>query len=155
MLTERLVDGYTVFLAGAIATHALVGYVLGRSAFGAGAAGLVGGVLADADFLFPGAWGFPLVHRGITHSALALGVAAAAVAVARDRRAGAALALGYASHLAIDATTPKGVPLLYPVADASYAVTINLHSAPATAALWICCLTALAAGRLCGRPTPS
>lgn len=147
--------GHTAFLAAAIATHALVGYVLGRSAFGAGAAGLVGGVLADADFLFPGAWGFPLVHRGVTHSALALGVAAAVVVAVSDRRRAGALALGYAAHLAVDATTPKGVPLFYPVADASYAVTVNLHSAPATVALWLCCLTVLAANRRGERPTPA
>ena len=147
--------GRAAFLAVAIATHALVGYVLGRSTFGAGAAGLIGGVLADADFLFPAAWGFPLVHRGVTHSALALGVAVAVVAAARDRRTAGAVALGYAAHIAVDATTPKGVPLLYPVTDASYAVTLNLHSAPATVALWLCCLTVLAAGRRDDLPTPA
>jgi len=146
---------HAAFLVVAIATHALVGYVLGRSAFGAGAAGLVGGVLADADFLFPGAWGFPFVHRGVTHSALALGVAAAVVVAAGDQRRAGALALGYAAHLAVDATTPKGVPLLYPASDASYAVTVNLHSAPATVALWLCCLTVLAARRRGERPTPA
>jgi len=147
--------GRPAFLAVAIATHGVVGYALGRSVYGAAGAGLVGGVLADADFLFPGAWEFPLVHRGVTHSALALGVAVAVVAAAGDRRSAGALALGYASHLAIDATTPKGVPLFYPVSDAAYAVPVNLHSAPATVALWFCCLTVLVASRRERQPLPA
>ncbi len=132
-----------LFLAVAITTHALVGYTLGAALFDAPRAGLVGGVLADGDFLFPSAWESPLVHRGITHSAVAVGLLAAVVA-ARNRTAGGALGAGYASHLLIDGTTPMGVPLAYPLVTDRVGVTLGGHSPTATAALWACCLGWLA-----------
>jgi len=58
-------------------------------------------------------------HRGLTHSLLAVlaGVAALVlVAPSSDLAVFVApLAVGYLSHLAADALTPSGVPLLWPV----------------------------------------
>lgn len=144
--------GRVAFLAAAVATHALVGYTLGDRLYDAPLAGLVGGVAPDADFLFPAAWSFPLVHRGITHAALAVFVAAAVATAATDRRTGGAVAAGYAAHVAVDATTPKGVPALYPVDGASYGVVLSGHSPAATALLWTVCLATLALDRVGRRP---
>lgn len=129
--------GHAVFLAVALATHAIVGYALGAALFDRPRAGLVGGVLADVDFLFPAALGAPFVHRGITHTALAALLTVALVA-AVSRRAGWALGAGYASHLLIDATTPMAIPLLYPLSAQHVGVTLDGHSPAATAALWAC-----------------
>lgn len=142
------------FLAVAVATHAVVGYALGslllgggsaRAARTAGAAGAVGAVLADLDLLFPPSWGWPLVHRGLTHTLLAAGVCTAVVA-ARHRRLGAAVGVGYASQLLLDATTPTGVPLLYPLVDHSVHLPapVGAHAPLPTALLWLACLAALA-----------
>ncbi|PSP81574.1 metal-dependent hydrolase [Halobacteriales archaeon QS_1_68_20] len=130
---------YALFLAAAISTHALVGYTLGSALYDAPRAGLLGGVVADADFLLPATLEWPLVHRGITHSAVAVGVLAAVVA-ARSRATGGALGAGYVSHLVIDATTPMGIPLAYPVVTERIGVSLGGHSPTATAVLWACCL---------------
>jgi len=53
-------------------------------------------------------------HRGITHSLLAV-VAAVMAWSAELGWMGPPLALGYLSHLAADALTPQGVPLLWPI----------------------------------------
>lgn len=134
--------GHAGFLAVALATHALVGYTLGAVLFDAPRAGLVGGVVADADFLFPAALGFPFVHRGLTHTALALGVAVA-VAYRWDGRVAGAVGVGYASQLLIDVTTPMGIPVAYPLSAESVVVPLNAHSATATVLLWAGCLLAL------------
>lgn len=139
------------FLAVAIATHALVGYTLGVVAFDAPRAGLVAGLLPDVDLLVPAAWGAPFVHRGVTHGALAAGVAVGVAALwgrwsggdARARRIAGAAAAGYGAHLLLDATTPMGVPLAAPVSMTTVGVTLHGHSAPATALLWSACLVAL------------
>lgn len=136
------------FLAVAVATHALVGYAVGAVAFDAPRAGLLGGVAADVDLLFPTAWGPPLGHRGVTHSALAVGVAAA-VAASRGADAGA-VGVAYAAHLALDATTPMGIPVAYPLAAAFVGVDLGGHSPAATAALWLACLALLARDGLAG-----
>jgi len=150
-LFHSLPGGHATFLAVALFTHAFVGYALGYL-FDAPRAGLAGGVLADADLLLPAAWGFPLVHRGVTHTLLALAVVAAVVAAVAGRRPAVGLGVGYASQLAIDATTPMGVPLLYPLTDEFHGVVLGGHSAPATFALWAACLGLLwRAGRL--KPT--
>lgn len=130
------------FLVAAVCTHAVVGYTLGASLFGAPRAGLVGGVVADVDLLFPAAWGAPFVHRGITHTALAAGVAVA-LAASRGRRTAGAVGAGYASQLLIDATTPKGIPLAYPLSVGSVGVPLGGHSPAVTAVLWACCLALL------------
>ncbi|HLN23094.1 MAG TPA: metal-dependent hydrolase [Patescibacteria group bacterium] len=53
-------------------------------------------------------------HRGITHSLLAVVAALMAWSTALGWM-GPPLALGYLSHLAADALTPQGVPLLWPI----------------------------------------
>ncbi|WP_202614470.1 metal-dependent hydrolase [Halostella litorea] len=139
-LFHSLPGGHAAFLAVAVATHALVGYALGERLADAPLAGLVGGVLADADFLLPAAWGFPLVHRGLTHTLLALAAVTALVTAVAGRRQGLGFGGAYAAHLAIDATTPMGVPLLYPLSAEYLGVVLGGHAAPATAVLWACSL---------------
>lgn len=133
---------HLAFLVAAVTTHALLGYTLGSFAFDAPRAGLLGGVAADVDLLLPLAWGFPLTHRGLTHTALAAGVAVAVAAV-RSRSAAEGVAVGYVSHLLVDSTTPMGVPLLYPLSSVYVGVPLGGHSDPATILLWACCLAAL------------
>ena len=53
-------------------------------------------------------------HRGITHSLLALALVGIVGTLAHEQ-VGVALALGYASHLALDMLTPSGVPLYAPL----------------------------------------
>lgn len=134
--------GHAGFLAVALATHAVVGYTLGAVLFDRGTAGLIGGVVADADLLVPDAWGFPLAHRSATHSALALAVAAgvaAALATRTPRATAGAMAAGYASQLLVDATTPMGIPLLYPLSETFIDLDVGIsgHAVPATITLWV------------------
>lgn len=161
---------YLAFLATAIATHALVGYVIGERLFDDPVAGAAGGILADADFLFPAAAGWPFVHRGLTHSLLLAVLATGSVLLARRLVGGAfgspgsghdagwarwdagAVGLAYLSHLAMDATTPKGVPLLYPVSDYGFhlGVPTGAHAPLPTLAIWIGCLWVLYRGGTIG-----
>jgi len=134
------------FLAVAIATHAVVGYALGRFLFGAGRVGVVGAVVADIDLLVPESWGHLLVHRSVTHSALAAGVATA-LALYWGRRTAGAVGAGYASQLVIDAATKTGIPLLFPVSSAYVGVALGGHRAPGTAVAWVLALGLLYAGR--------
>lgn len=140
------VGDHALFLWTAVATHALVGYALGGILFDEPGWGLVAGVAADADLLFPLAWTWPLVHRGVTHTALVAALLAVLVG-GRNRAAGLAVGVAYASHLAIDATTPAGVPLLYPLSTVRVGVALGGHSTPATALIWVVCLAALYAWR--------
>jgi inner membrane protein len=59
-----------------------------------------------------------LGHRGLLHSAAGLALLAVLVALPLGLWLGwqpaAALVLGYASHLALDASTRSGIPLCYP-----------------------------------------
>lgn len=139
------------FLAVALATHALVGYTLGAVAFDAPRAGLVAGLLPDVDLLVPAAWGAPLAHRGLTHSALATGIVVAVAAVWGRRSAGPASArrvagtagLGYVAHLLLDASTPMGVPLAWPLSTDYVGLVLAGHSPPVTVFLWTVCLVVL------------
>jgi len=133
---------YGLFLAATTVTHALVGYTLGATLFDRPYAGLVGGVVADLDLLFPAAWGPPLVHRGITHTALAAVVVVGTVAW-WDRQAAGGVGVGYASQLLLDATTAKGVPLAYPLSAEPVGVHLRGHSAVGTLLLVACCLAVL------------
>lgn len=137
-------DGMVVPIA--IATHGLVGLTLGSVLFERPRAGLVGGLFADSDFLFPDALAWPFVHRGLTHGLLVLGVVAG-VAVAVERRSGGAVAVAYLSHLCLDVTVEPGVPLLWPVVDEQllFDPGIGGHAPIATVALWVGCLGLLAA----------
>lgn len=136
------VGDHALFLWAVFATHALVGYTLGAVLFDEPGWGLVGGVVADVDLLFPLVWEWPLVHRGATHTALAAAVVGLAVGRG-DRTAGLAVGTAYASHLAIDATTAAGVPLLYPLSTRHLGVDVEGHSPAATLLLWTGCLAAL------------
>lgn len=63
--------GRVAFLAVAFLTHGAVGYALVRAFTDVDpAVGFVLGIVPDADFLFPAAWGVPFVHWGITHTLL-------------------------------------------------------------------------------------
>ena len=145
--------GHAGFLAVALATHALVGYALGAVLFDRPAAGLVGGVVADVDLLVPASVGPPFAHRGVTHSALALGVATA-VGLRFGRATAGGVFVGYLSQLLVDATTPMGIPLLSPLSGTYVGVDLDPggHSVPVTAALWVACLGLLwSRGTLPGR----
>jgi len=141
-MAPEFVGSYDAWLAMAIGTHALVGYVLGAATFGRPKVGALGAVLADVDLLFPGPDGSPLGHRGMTHSALALGIAVA-IGGYWGRDVAGSLGIGYASQLAIDATTPKGIPIAYPLTAENMGVTWNLHSTDATILLVGTCAIAL------------
>jgi len=56
----------------------------------------------------------PVEHRTITHSILAL-VVVAFFANIVSTQFGVGMAMGYLSHLVLDAMTPTGIPLLYPL----------------------------------------
>lgn len=140
--------GYAGLVAVALVTHALVGYTLGTISFDRPVAGLVGSVAPDIDLLFPvlfpAAVGWPFVHRGITHTLL-VAVIATAIVAARGRATAGAFGVGYASHLLIDTTTPKGVPHLYPLTAESFHVDFGTtgHSPLPTVALIGGCLLVL------------
>lgn len=137
--------GYAGLLVVAISTHALIGYVLGSLLFDAPRAGVVGGVAADFDLLFPAAWEWPLVHRGPTHSLFAAALATGlAFAVTRERSATAAFGVAYLSQLLVDSTTPKGIPAAWPLTDEIYHLPLNGHAPRETLAIWVVCLTVLA-----------
>jgi inner membrane protein len=140
--------GRIPFLAGAFATHAVVGYALvGGLTRVDPRVGIGFGLLPDADFLFPAAWGWPFVHRGVTHAPLfALAVVAGTYAARRDRALAVAVALAIGSHLAIDSLSPAGIPWLFPL-EASPSPGLPVHGPPATILLW-----ALSVGLLASRP---
>lgn len=62
-----------------------------------------------------GAPGWLLGHRGVTHSLLALAALAGVCWLLLPMPAASAVAAGYGSHLLLDALTPRGVPLLWPL----------------------------------------
>lgn len=125
-----------VFLAVAFATHAAIGYALVRGFTDADPRlGIVFGVAPDADFLFPAAWGWPFVHRGITHAPLAVLLAVLVVgAVSRDRAMASAVGLAMGTHLAVDALSPKGIPWAFPL-EVTWSPGVAVHSPAATVLL--------------------
>lgn len=141
--------GPAVQLVAVLATHALVGYALGRVAVDRPRAGAVGGVAADVDLVVPAAWGWPLAHRGITHTAVAALVAVVlAYVVSRRRDVAVAVGLGYASQLLIDVATPEGVVLWYPVSTRVVTLPGDAHGPAATVVLWLVCLALLGVERV-------
>ncbi|WP_408960130.1 metal-dependent hydrolase [Natrinema sp. 74] len=136
--------GRILFLTGAFATHAVVGYALVSGFTDADPRlGLAFGLLPDADFLFPGALDWPFVHRGITHTPLfALAVVAGIYAAARDRDLAAAVSLAIGSHLAIDSLSPKGIDWLFPERT-GWSPGLAVHSPEATALLWTAAIAIL------------
>jgi inner membrane protein len=137
VLVASYLGSHALFIGVALATHALLGYTLGRIAFGRPGAGLLAGVAPDVDLLVPAAWGPPLAHRGVTHSALALGVAVAIALAATDHSTAGAVAIAYLSHLLVDATTPMGVPLASPLATEYVGIALGGHSVAGTVLLWV------------------
>jgi len=136
------VGDHAAFLWMAVATHALVGYTLGKVLLDESAWGLLGGVAADVDLLFPLAWQPPLVHRGITHTALA------AVLPRRPGRTLAAVRwpgrryrLRLAPRHRRDDAGRRGAVLSLSTVRVDLA--LGGHSGTATVLLWIACLTAL------------
>lgn len=129
------------YLLAAFATHALVGAVLAAALLEARAAvGAVAGLAPDLDFLFPPEWGFPFVHRGVTHSAAALvAVLLVAYGLGADDDRLAAVGVAYYSHLVVDSLTPKGVLWLYPASTAALGVDLAGHSPAVTLAVWAGC----------------
>jgi inner membrane protein len=141
----ELLGSYYLFVLVGVVTHAAVGYTIGAVAFDRPKAGLLAGVLADADFVFRLGLSEPFVHRGITHTLVVALVFAALTVRFAGRPAGLAAGLGYLSHLAIDITTPKGIPLLYPVGgNISLDIGLRGHSLLVTAVFWGLSLAVLA-----------
>jgi len=138
------------FIPIAIATHALVGLALGAVLFDRPVVGLLAGVAPDADFLLGDAFSYPLVHRGLTHTLLALVVVVAVLgALARsecftllDGTIVGAVGAAYGSHVLIDVTTPKGIPLVYPLLTERIYLDpgIGGHAPSTTLVLWVVCL---------------
>lgn len=142
LLAGTVVDASRIaYLLVAFATHALVGAVLAASLLGARpTVGAVTGLAPDLDFLFPHEWGFPFVHRGLTHSPAALvAVLLVGYTLDADEDLLAAVGVGYLSHIVLDSLTPKGVLWLYPVSTAGVGADLGGHSAPVTLALWTGC----------------
>lgn len=129
--------GRILFLAGAFATHVVVGYALVRGFTDADPrVGIVIGVLPDVDFCFPVEWGWPLVHRGITHTPMfALATVIGAYAVSQDRTVSLAVGLAIGSHLAIDSLSPMGIDWLFPL-ETSASLGVDVHGLAATILLW-------------------
>lgn len=133
--------GLIVFLTVAFATHAIVGVALVRGFADVGPRagvwlGIVFGLAPDADFLFPAAWGWPFIHRGILHSPLfALSVVAGTYALCRNRAIALAAGLATGSHLVIDALSPMAIPWLFPLR-ATWSPGLDVHGVIATTLLW-------------------
>lgn len=130
------------FIPIAIATHGLLGLTLGALLFDRPAVGLLAGVVPDADFLLPGMLPYPVVHRGVTHTLVALVVVVAVLAVFADSDRTGAVGVGYSSHLLVDVTTPKGIPLVYPLISQRLHLDPGIagHAPTTTVILWIVCL---------------
>lgn len=107
------------YLLVAITTHALLAYALVHRFTGADPRlGPVFALLPDLDLLFPEAWPWPFVHRGLTHAPLTGGAFILVIyLVTRDRSVTAAATLAIASHLAIDALSPRGIDWVFPFVD--------------------------------------
>lgn len=137
--------GRIMFLAEALATHAVVGYVLVRGLTDADPRiGIVFGLLPDADFWFPASWGWPLVHRGLTHTPLfAAAIVIGTYAIRRERTVALAVGLAIGSHLAIDSLSPMGIDWLFPI-KANTGLGIPVHGPVTTIGLWTVSIGVLA-----------
>ena len=133
--------GRVAYLLAAFTTHAVVASVLVAIRLGVRPwVGAVAGLAPDLDFLLPAEWGFPLVHRGLTHSPAALvAVLLVGCVLDADEDLLAAVGVGYLSHLVIDSLTPKGVLWLYPLSSTGIGFDLGGHSPPVTLAVWTAC----------------
>ncbi|QLD90088.1 metal-dependent hydrolase [Natronomonas salina] len=126
-----------LFLLVAFATHGAVGYAL--VATFAGVDPRLGALLAvapDVDLLFDPAWGPAFVHRGFTHApTFLLACTGVAYAVRRRRTDALAVALALGSHLAVDALSPMGLPLLLSPGDLP-SPGLHVHGPALTVLLW-------------------
>lgn len=123
-----MVVSHVLIGAGAWVAAARLGGLVSGDAMALGAA-MAGSLLPDIDH--PSSWlgrrlwvmskplSMLIGHRGLTHSLLAV---AGGVALLRTTHPAALatrliepLTVGYLSHLAADALTPAGVPLLWPL----------------------------------------
>ncbi len=86
-------------------------------------------------------------HRGVTHSLLAVAGALAVLALLGTGFATAPVAVGYLSHLAADALTPSGVPLLWP---SRRRFSLNLVETGSTAEIGLVAALAVVAGLASG-----
>ncbi|ELY96796.1 metal-dependent hydrolase [Natrialba taiwanensis] len=139
--------GRVLFLLSAFATHSFIGYALVRGCTDVDPRlGLVLGLLPDSDFLFPADWGWPFVHRGLTHTPLfAIGLLAGLYLVNRNRSVTLAGGLAIGSHLAIDSLSPMGIRWLFPLKTTwNPSLGLAVHSPTATALLWMAALGLLA-----------
>ncbi len=79
-----------------------------------------------------------LGHRGLSHSAMGLGVAGVVIglplSIALGWQSAVALLLGYASHLLLDACTKSGIPFLYPDRNRRFALPPVLRVTTGSAA---------------------
>ncbi|WP_226006672.1 metal-dependent hydrolase [Natrinema salinisoli] len=141
--------GRVLFLIVAFATHAVVGLALVRGFTTVDPRtgtwlGVVFGLLPDADFFFPAAWGWPFVHRGITHSPLfALAVVTGVYGIRRTRATALAVGFAISSHLLIDSLSPMGIQWLYPI-ETTWSPGLDVHGATGTILLWSLSLGLLA-----------
>lgn len=129
--------GRVLFLTQAFATHAIVGYALVWGFTETDPRlGAIMGVFPDVDFCFPLEWGWPFVHRGITHTPLfALAIVLGVYTIRQERPVERAVGLAIGSHLMIDSLSPKGIDWLFPL---KTAVSPNLpvHGPIATILFW-------------------
>ncbi|QLK26527.1 metal-dependent hydrolase [Natrinema zhouii] len=126
-----------LFLVGAFATHAVVGYALVRGFTDADPRlGIALGLFPDVDFWFPAAWGWPFVHRGLTHTPLfAAAIVFGAYVVRRNRSDALAAGLAIGSHLAIDSLSPMGIKWLFPLGTTT-GLGVPVHGMVATLLWW-------------------
>ncbi len=140
---------HRLWVLAAVATHGVLGYALARLATASGGrAGLVAALVPDVDLLFPPAWQYPLVHRGLTHTPLA-GAALIGALIAADARRDvvAGAAVGYASHLVVDTFTRSGIAWAYPLSRATVGVPADVHAVEYDLLVWAVALAALLARR--------
>ena len=101
-----------LFLIVAVLTHGIVGYALVQAVTDVNPIiGFILEIVPDIDFLFPAVWGAPLIHRGITHTALFIIVIVAVASLwGSPKRPELASGLAVGPHLAIDSWSPMRAP---------------------------------------------
>ena len=146
--------GHAVYLLGAVATHAVVGYTLARLWTAAPAvSGAVGAVVPDLDLGILLGTPLGLAHRGVVHTpafVLVLGVALAAPA--RTRRFAPGVVVGGASHLLIESLTKSGIMWLFPLDTTHYGLPLGVHGFRYDALVALVCAALLLWPRLLARP---